>query len=196
MNVDPAFAPLLRERARRLARPMEGTSMTRSSVGLLAFRVGDETFAIATDAVAGVNVAPRPVPLPGLPGWLAGMVGVHGRALAAVWLDRFFGGGPGAGSDRSAERVVVVESDRVRVGLMATAVDGIGPAVESDPLPLPQGISPTAQDCAVGIDHGHLILDASRLVRAIGIALGSSFDGAPGSLIQAIEGDGSHANQP
>ena len=196
MNVDPGMTSVLVERARRLARPIVDEGSQPSSSGVLCFRVGSEALALATDAVAEVQAAPRPAPLPGQPAWMAGMVGVHGRILPAVWLDRFLADGAGAEFADAAERAIVLQANGVLVALLATAITGMAPGPESEPRALPAGLSPVGLECAIGIHREHLVLDASRLVHAIGEALGSPAGGAQQShLIEASEGDGSHANR-
>lgn len=196
MRIDPELAPVLVERARRLARPMTNASTAPASAGLLHFLVNNEALAVATEAVVEVQLARRPAPLPGLPGWLAGMVGVHGRILPAVWLDRFLGGGSGAERDALAEQVIVVQADGVLLALLATGVEGFAPGSGSELQSLPPGLSAEGSQCAIGIQDEHLVLDASQLVRAIAAALGSSTPGVRRPpLIEAHQGAQSHANQ-
>lgn len=193
MNVDPQLAPVLAERARRLARPMTDSSEMPTSTGLLRFVVGNEAFAVASDAVAEVQPAPRPAPLPAVPPWLAGMIGLHGRILPAIWLDRFFGGASGE-FDSSADRVVVVQANSVLLALLAMTVEGTFVASAVEPDPLPAGISSAALECALGVDGRYLVLDAARLVDTIGASLGSSRSGVQPPLIQADHGE-PHANR-
>lgn len=193
MRIDPSLAPALAERARRLARPMSDGAASESSDGLLQFRVGGELLAIASDAVAEAQEAPPPAPLPGMPPWLAGMVGLRGRILSAIWLDRFLSASPGAGSSGEADRAVVLDVDGVQLALMTSTIDGIVSAPDGPLEELPAGLSPVAQQCATGIHQGRLVLDAPSLIGAVRAALGSSVpDAGEPSHDTATQGE-SHA---
>lgn len=174
MRTDPTLAPVLSERARRLARPMSDGAAGGASDGLLQFQVGGELLAIATDAVAEAQEAPLPAPLPGMPPWLAGMVGIRGRILPAIWLDRFLAASPASGASGEADRAVVLDVDGVQLALMTSAIDGIASAPDGPLDELPAGLSPVAQQCAAGIHRRRLVLDAPTLVGAMRAALGSS----------------------
>lgn len=194
MNIDPRLAPVLAERAQRLARPMTNGSTAAVSRGLLCFLAGDEALAVRTDAVAEVQPAPRPAPLPGLPTWVAGMMAFHGRIVPAIRLDRFLAGAPGATFDAAEDMAVVLKANGALLAVLATAVEGIE-APEGEPDPLPAGISPAAWECAVGIHRGRLLIDVHRLVDAIAAALGSSTVSIhQPPLIESNHGD-SHANR-
>lgn len=172
MRVDPALAPVLADRARRLARPVADDAVRTGADGLLRFTVGREAFAVPTGAITEVQPVSRPAPLPHGPNWLAGMLGIRGRMLPALWLNRFVSDGQ-VSSEEEADRAVVVRADGIELGMLATTVGGISPVQAGDMEPLPRGLA-TATRCAVGIHDGYLVVDPTRLVHDVRAALGAS----------------------
>ena len=64
-----------------------------------------------------------PGPVHGVPSWMMGLLSVQGTVQAIVDLGAFLGYGPSVPSDHS--RLIFVEREEVRVGLMVDGASGI-----------------------------------------------------------------------
>jgi chemotaxis signal transduction protein len=127
-------------------------------------RLGDSRFAVGMADVAEVGRLPAVTRLPGVPGWLAGVVNWRGRLLPAVDL-RALLGAESAPWTRDA-RLVVLATDTVSVGLLVDGVDGTT-SVGDELAPFPAALD------ACGLVRGQLprpngpvaVLDVDAVVR-------------------------------
>ncbi len=101
------------------------------AMSVLVFRLGDEWFALPTDAFREVAEVREVRTLPHrTSGILRGLVNVRGELLLCVWLEGLLGlsrtGIPGAeGGDRSRPRMVVVDCNGEQWVFAVDEVDGI-----------------------------------------------------------------------
>jgi purine-binding chemotaxis protein CheW len=108
-----------------------------SDADAVVVRLGDGRFAIALSQVAEVGRVPALTRVPGLPGWVAGVVNWRGRVLAALDLRTLLG------ADRapltSAARLVVLAHDEMTVAVLVDRVDGMT-AMGDDVAPFPAAL--------------------------------------------------------
>lgn len=129
-------ARILQERARRLARPVEGASAPRETLELLVFSLGEERYGLETARVVEVVPARALTRLPGVPDFVAGVMHQRGRILPVLDLGRFGGfGGPAAAQ---TGHVVCLEMEGMTFGLLAGDVAGVEPAAAEELAPPPR----------------------------------------------------------
>jgi purine-binding chemotaxis protein CheW len=87
-------------------------------VRALLLPLGEDTYALPVDAAREVVSDPRPVPLPGAPGCVRGLINVRGEIVPLLDLGILLGASPAA----SAGYAVVVDAPAGRGALAATAL--------------------------------------------------------------------------
>jgi purine-binding chemotaxis protein CheW len=113
-------AEILEERARAIAGARkEGRAET---LGVLAFTVGGERYAVSVSAVSQVLEAKGLWLLPATPPWLLGAIVARTRVVPVLDLRHLLGLEGGGMSDLG--RVVVVEQDGDAFGLAVEALEG------------------------------------------------------------------------
>lgn len=136
---DAARRRILQARARSAARePQAGSS---ESLEVIEFLMGYERHAIGTALVQEVLALRELTPLPGAPGFVAGIVNVRGRIVSVVDLKAFFGL-PAKGLP-DLNRVLVVSDGRIEFGLLVDSVTGMRRVPLADlqpPLPTMTGV--------------------------------------------------------
>jgi purine-binding chemotaxis protein CheW len=195
MKVAPAIAPTLAERARRLARPPSDRDTASAPAGLIRFTVAHEVFALPSSSVVAVRAAPRPAPVPRQPGWLAGMIGVRGRILPAIWLHDFLGTAGPSDPDDAPQRVLVLSSGETVVALIATAIEAVASPSAEQLSPLPAGSSARARRCGSAILGNCLVLDPVSLIEAIEEALSPTPRRSEGQAVSHVSNGESNADQ-
>lgn len=137
---------------------------SRPVAEVVLVRLGTCRYALPMGSVAEVGRPPVVTRVPGLPGWVAGVVNWRGRVLAVLDLRGLLGELTG-GLDRRG-RLVVLAHAGVRVGLLVDSVLGaaaLAPDALEQPLAsLPQstGVLLAGQVTDVEGPYGVLDLDA------------------------------------
>ena len=166
---------VLRERARKLARPLDQDSRPSESIEALVFALGGEQYALAVGAVSEVLPLRGLTPLPGVPAFLTGVVNHRGRVLAVLDLRRLW--------DPAAEpvpggSVVVLAADDAALGLLAESIAGVVAIGLHEIGPPPAAIGSTAQPFVQGVTTGMVtVLDARRLAHDPRIAVNEDVRG-------------------
>ena len=89
---------------------------------VVLLRLGSCRYAVPLSAVTEVGRPPAVSRVPGVPGFVAGVANWRGRVLAVLDLRALLAAGPAVPDRRS--RLVVVQQDGVRAGLLVDAVTG------------------------------------------------------------------------
>lgn len=128
---EPAVQPLgeraaeegiLRERARRLARPTLQDE-TAGTLDVLEFRLANERYAFEASQVHDVQPLRELTQIPCTPSFLRGVVNVRGRLVPVIDLKKFFGlPDPGI---TDLHRVLLLRAPGIEVGLLADTVEGV-----------------------------------------------------------------------
>ncbi|MFH1470003.1 MAG: chemotaxis protein CheW [Pseudomonadota bacterium] len=113
---------VLEARARVAARP-PAVAEEAALLEVLAFSLAGERYAIASRYVAEVSRLTDLTPLPCVPSFVAGVMGLRGRILAVLDLRLLFGLPPRGLTE--LDRVLVVSGAGRELGLLADAVDGL-----------------------------------------------------------------------
>jgi len=122
----------------------------------VAFRLGDEEYAVAIEAVHEILRAPVLTEVPRAPSHVAGIVLVRGEVVAVQDPRRRLGLSGKAGANA---RVIVCESDRERVGLLVDGVSEVLRLLPSEIEDRTQGIASIDVDYVAGVGR-----EGSRLV--------------------------------
>lgn len=164
-------ADVLALRARILARPLETAGQEGATIQMLGFEAGGDRFALPVESIVTVMSAVRPTPVPGMPPWLVGAVGVRGRVVAAVDPDRFLG--TRAPLDESVERstAIVIAHGTAELALLVERLDPVESLGSDAVVPCPAGSSEIVGQAARGTVDGRLLLDPDGLITAIRSAL-------------------------
>jgi purine-binding chemotaxis protein CheW len=156
---DAVFA----RRAEALAESAPGAGQDDDTLEALVFAMGSELYALPANQVHEVRPLGWLSPLPGTPGFLAGLISVRGRIVPVVDL-RSLLGMPSAASPSMS--VVLVSHRSGDIGLLVTGRPTVRPLRAADLTEPPLGpLSGIDSSSVRGITPGLVIvLDAERLL--------------------------------
>jgi purine-binding chemotaxis protein CheW len=112
---------VLEERARQLARPLDGDAMPETT-SLLVLQVGPERYAVDVDAVREIKPREGVTPLPGLPSFWSGLVNQRGNLVPVLDLTTYLGLPSSPNGETEETKLVFVGAEGVEV---AFVVDGV-----------------------------------------------------------------------
>jgi chemotaxis signal transduction protein len=120
-------------------------------------RLGVARYAVPMLDVAEVVPVPPVTRVPGMPGWLEGVVNWRGHVLPVVDLRPVLG--EVVGPLPSSSRVVVLTRDGIEAGLIVELITGLLPAGRGTLLPAPSTVSTQAAELVHGVveDGGYPI---------------------------------------
>lgn len=165
-------AEVLAARARLLARPLDAAEREGPTIQILGFEAGGDRFALPIASIVTVISPVQPTPVPGMPPWLVGAVGVRGRVVAVVNPDQFLRTRPGADEPVERSTAVLVAGATAEVALLVDRLDPVESIASGASRPLPAGTSDVVGRASRGIIDGRLVLDPGGLIAAIRSALG------------------------
>jgi purine-binding chemotaxis protein CheW len=113
---------ILQERARLLAR-VPPSAITGTSIEVLEFRIGRESYAAETRFVREVYPLKELTSLPGAPTHLLGIVNVRGSIVPVYDLRRFFDLPEQGITD--LHRIIIVHNAELELGLLADTTVGV-----------------------------------------------------------------------
>ena len=125
----PDVQRVLDERARQLARSPE-TEVVGESIRLLVLNVGTEQYGVDIQHVQEIEPLQRLTPIPGTPGFWAGVVNLRGNMHSVLDLGRYLNL-PSTGGSEGGE-VALVTSAGVSVGLLVDEVPEVRLVALSD----------------------------------------------------------------
>lgn len=168
--LDPSNEPppdekmrVLRARARELAQAPPEPAAGGESVEVVQFQLAEEMYGIETTFVREVSALKELTPLPCTPAFVRGLMSLRGELLAVIDLKKFFDLPERGLTD--LDKVIVLQNDKMIVGLLADLVHGVRPIPLGEihpPLPTLTGIR---EDYLRGVTPDHLIiLDGRRLL--------------------------------
>ncbi len=82
------------------------------------FKIGDEVFGITIDRVVEIIKVQKVFTIPGLPGFLAGVMNVRGLVVPLLDLRRRFGAEPAG----RKERIIIVRYDKEKIGFLVDEI--------------------------------------------------------------------------
>lgn len=131
------FQERLRVRAQQYAAPKRYTDDSPDDArAVLAFELGGERYSVDVMTVRRVRTIGRITRVPAIPGFYRGVVNVRGQVITVLDLRLFFDM-PANGDDKiPPQELVVVQSGRLEIGLLAHNVLGVMmiPRAEIEPI--------------------------------------------------------------
>ncbi|RKZ37166.1 MAG: hypothetical protein DRQ37_02495 [Gammaproteobacteria bacterium] len=166
---------VLRARARRLAaRRSTDTDKQDAGVEYIAFRRGEERYALEIDWVQAVlELRHAPVPVPQAPAHLLGLIRVRGMMTALFDLEALLAAG---NSDNGAPtRAVLVGRQENAFALAADVLEGMREIVKDQLVPLPEAMASRHGDLVRGIaGDGLVVIDGEALAADARLIIGAS----------------------
>lgn len=96
----------------------------------LVFRVGPHWYAVPAQGVGEVMPYSRPVPIPGVPTVIAGVVNLSGRIVAVLDLSVLLGAGRVGASE--ATRCVLLQAEGLPVAIVPDEIAGLASVARSE----------------------------------------------------------------
>ncbi|MCU0495717.1 MAG: chemotaxis protein CheW [Anaerolineae bacterium] len=114
---------LLKQRADQYAAPQKriSTDENTHSLTVLAFDLGTERYAVEVSFVRAVRSLSKITPVPGVPDFYRGVMNLRGQIITLMDLRRFFE----MTAEHQAREVIIVQGNRLELGLLADHVQGI-----------------------------------------------------------------------
>jgi purine-binding chemotaxis protein CheW len=154
---------VLKTRAQALGQAPQPVPAADQYLEVVEFLLGRERYAIDSACVREVHPLEQLTPLPCTPVFVLGIVNLRGEMLSVVDVKTFFGLPPQEPTDRN--RIIVLEADDMRFGILADAIAGVGRIALDDvqaPPPTLAGIHP---EYLKGVSSGRtVVLDAAALL--------------------------------
>ncbi len=164
MNLtEEAKGEILRRRARELAREDVQSQADEAPLEVLEFRLAEETYALECLHIDEVYPLKSLTPIPGVPGFVLGIINIRGRIVSVIDLKVFFQLPPKGLNDLT--RVIILHKPGFEFGVLAEEVLG----TRSIPMEAIQPALPTLTGVrskylkGIGTDR-LIILDAVKLL--------------------------------
>ncbi len=151
------------ERARRLARNAIREDVKDDQMEIVEFSLGDERYAVESRYTGEVFSHVDITPIPCTPRFVAGVVNLRGRIVSVVDLKALFG--IPAQETRKTQRIVILRSDSMEIGLLVDGIPGIAtvsPAGLHSPMATLTGVRGMY---TLGIERDDLaVLDGAKIL--------------------------------
>jgi len=165
-GMSPENERVLRERAIRLARLEAAEESVIVGLDLIAFRIGNEEYAVGMGSVLEVLREVTPTPIPCTPDFVRGVVNRNGRIFSVMDLHRFWGCGTSEGG-----HVILVHAKDVALGVWADDLLDTYSLTESHLSAIPLSLRPSQAACLKGLAAGRYLLDVPALVSHEGLII-------------------------
>lgn len=139
---------ILRERARALARPVEDAE-PEQAISVVIVVLSGERYALPTEHVEEVHPTSKPAPVPGTPGYWAGVANVRGALYPVLDLHAYLE--LADGREEGMGKVVLVSSAGLVLALLVDGVEEIRELPISDIRRTPDGTPPAVARATRGI---------------------------------------------
>ncbi|MBX3009983.1 MAG: purine-binding chemotaxis protein CheW [Caldilineaceae bacterium] len=153
----------LRARARALANVPSAKTDIAEALTVVAFRLADERYAVASAYVREIVPLKMLTPIPCTPAFLLGIVNLHGQIIAVVDLKKFLELPEKGLADTN--RLLVLHTPQLEVGLVAEAILGVDKISVAQLRPPFQTLSKVSKEFISGVTpDGITLLAAERLL--------------------------------
>ena len=153
----------LKNRAIAMAQEPGQKKASSATIGVIAFILAAETYAIESVFVREVYPLKDFTPLPGVPSYIFGIINVRGQILPVVDLKKFFNLPEKGLGDLN--RVIILCDDQMEFGILADAVNGTKVIYKEELLPIPPTVTGIGEEYLEGVTKDRLIvLNAKRLL--------------------------------
>ena len=153
----------LKNRAIAMAQEPGQKKAASATIGVIAFTLAAETYAIESVFVREVYPLRDFTALPGVPPYIFGIINVRGQILPVVDLKKFFNLPEKGLGDLN--RVIILYDDQMEFGILADAVNGTKVIYKEEVLPVPPTVTGIGEEYLEGVTKERLIvLNAKRLL--------------------------------
>ena len=153
----------LKNRAIAMAQEPGQKKAASATIGVIAFTLAAETYAIESVFVREVYPLRDFTALPGAPPYIFGIINVRGQILPVVDLKKFFNLPEKGLGDLN--RVIILYDDQMEFGILADAVNGTKVIYKEEVLPVPPTVTGIGEEYLEGVTKERLIvLNAKRLL--------------------------------
>jgi len=154
---------ILKSRAIAMAREPEQKGAASATIGLIAFTLAAENYAIESALVREVYPLKDFTPLPGVPSYIFGIVNVRGQILPVVDLKKFFNLPEKGLGDLN--RVIILCNDQMEFGILADVVHGTHNIEPEEIQVVPFTVSGIGEKYLKGVTKEHiLVLEAESIL--------------------------------
>lgn len=158
-----AVQGVLEERARRLARPLQGDGGA-DTLELVVLTLGRERYGVDARRALEVHPLTAIAPVPGTPAFWAGVVNVRGTLYPVLDLRQYLGL-PEVEARERVQNVVLVSGPGLIIGLLVDHAPGVLRVVASTIAPPIGGMSESVRRVVQGVTEDTLaILDVDALL--------------------------------
>jgi purine-binding chemotaxis protein CheW len=151
---------ILRRRARELARPIAVGQTLSVQAECICFRLGAETYAVASEYAREVHPLRGLVPLPGVPPFVRGLINLRSQIHPVVDLLRLWG----QGEEGDGRHVLLVECNGIYFGLLASEIVGVRPLATASLRPLESASAKLNSQHVKGVAPDFILLDLPGLL--------------------------------
>ena len=151
---------ILADRAKMLAQPIsEADEQPGDTLRVIAFHIGDETYAFPAASVFSVNKSIPVTPVPCVPNFVAGITNLRGHIRSVVNLADFLGLNVQIdGESQADDYIVVAQHDDIEVAFRVSGLDEVTDIPIDDIKARPLNPNSRANKYIAGIVPGGLIL--------------------------------------
>ena len=154
---------ILKNLAIAMAQEPEQKRAASATIGVIAFTLATETYAIESAFVREVYPLRDFTALPGVPPYIFGIINVRGQILPVVDLKKFFNLPEKGLGDLN--RVIILYDNQMEFGILADVVNGAQAISVEDILVAPPTITGTGEKYFKGVTKEHIIiLDAENIL--------------------------------
>ncbi len=160
---DEAARAILKERAVSLAVKPGEVRPTADYLDVLAFQLSAEKYGLDPHFVSEVCGLTQLTALPGIPGFVLGIMNLRGRIVSVIDLGKLFGLPKRGLTD--TDRVIIVGNGTMEFGLLANGVSGIVTIPFAAIQESPPTLTGIRRDLLLGVTpDGVAVLDVSRML--------------------------------
>ncbi|HMA38149.1 MAG TPA: chemotaxis protein CheW [Chloroflexia bacterium] len=155
-------ARILEARARDLAAAPAG-ERDETALTVIAFQLGDETYALAVGYLREVYPLKDLTPLPGTPAFVCGIINLRGQIRSVIDLQRFLD--LPAPALAAPDQVLIVQAGAMELGIMVDRVLGMQQLPPAALQPAPPTLAGRGAAYCHGVTAAHMtVLDAGALL--------------------------------
>lgn len=154
---------VLKARARALSRKFGPTEAVDDRIEVVEFVLAHERYAVESQHVRDVYPLEQLTPLPCVPAFVLGIVSLHGQILSVIDIKKFFDLPEKGLTDLN--KVIVLESDGMRFGILADAIVDVHTLRVTDIQPSLPTLTGVREEYLKGVTADRIvILDAEKLL--------------------------------
>lgn len=153
----------LKARAHALGKSSEAEEATGEHIEVVEFILAQEHYAVESRHVRDVSPLDQLTPVPCTPAFVLGIVNLRSEILSVIDIKKFFDLPEKGITDLN--KVIVLESDSMRFGILADVIVGVHHIATADLQPTLPTLTGIREEYLKGVTPGRtVILDAEKLL--------------------------------